>query len=320
MLRYPYHFLTARIQEEDIVGGFELGAVDYIAKPFNLNELLSRIKTHIELRAKTKELQEMNIHLEEKVEERTHQLLEVNKNLSKANKKLSRMYDELSSLDHAKNDFISHINHKLRTPLNGITGYTSLLEEYITTEGKVYLENINLLVSRLIKVSEISLLLTELRTIDNKINTRKVSLKNTILKALPSIELEKKCITINFDQGDDRHYVLAEQHLLISCFSIIFDNAIKYSHFQGIITVSTRDNDPYYSVEISDEGLGFSTASFSTLFDLFTADNLRHKSHGFGIGFAPAKRVIDVLGGKINIRNREKGALVIIHPKKARNR
>ena len=67
----PIIFLTARVQKEDIVKGFELGAVDYISKPFNLSELLSRVKTHLELGHKTRELQEMNIHLEEKVKERT---------------------------------------------------------------------------------------------------------------------------------------------------------------------------------------------------------------------------------------------------------
>ncbi|GBC59587.1 hypothetical protein DENIS_0526 [Desulfonema ishimotonii] len=45
----PVIFLTARTEPEDIAKGFELGAVDYITKPFNALELLSRVKTHIEL-------------------------------------------------------------------------------------------------------------------------------------------------------------------------------------------------------------------------------------------------------------------------------
>ncbi len=46
----PIIFLTARTETEDILKGFELGAVDYITKPFNKAELLARIKTHLELR------------------------------------------------------------------------------------------------------------------------------------------------------------------------------------------------------------------------------------------------------------------------------
>ncbi len=50
----PIIFLTAKADTEDIVKGFELGAVDYITKPFNSVELLSRVKTHMELSYKRK--------------------------------------------------------------------------------------------------------------------------------------------------------------------------------------------------------------------------------------------------------------------------
>ncbi len=46
----PVIFLTARTEVEEIVQGFELGAVDYVTKPFNLPELMSRVNTHIELK------------------------------------------------------------------------------------------------------------------------------------------------------------------------------------------------------------------------------------------------------------------------------
>jgi len=58
----PVIFLTAKTDTEDIVKGFELGAVDYITKPFNLTELLARVKTHLELRKAQKEM----IKLEQK--------------------------------------------------------------------------------------------------------------------------------------------------------------------------------------------------------------------------------------------------------------
>ncbi len=313
----PIIFLTARVQKEDIVKGFELGAVDYISKPFNLSELLSRVKTHLELGHKTRELQEMNIHLEEKVKERTLQLVKANDDLSEANEKLSKMYDELSALDHAKNDFISHINHELRTPLNGILGYTALLSEAIPKGDSAHLESINGLVSRLIKVSEISLILTELRTVDDKISIRDVLLCDALERAKPYDELEKKNITLTVDGIGESLLVKAEPRLLTICLGIILDNSIKYSPLNGKIRISGRDNAPFFTFDISDDGPGFSSSSLSNLFDLFTADNLDHRSHGFGIGLATAKRIIDLLGGKINIRNTSTGASVVIHLKKS---
>jgi len=52
----PVIFLTAKYQPEDIVKGFEVGAVDYVTKPFNTAELLARIKTHIELKRAREEI------------------------------------------------------------------------------------------------------------------------------------------------------------------------------------------------------------------------------------------------------------------------
>ncbi|MCG8569719.1 MAG: response regulator [Spirochaetes bacterium] len=46
----PVIFLTAKVETEDIVRGFNVGAVDYVTKPFNREELLARVRTHLELK------------------------------------------------------------------------------------------------------------------------------------------------------------------------------------------------------------------------------------------------------------------------------
>lgn len=63
----PVIFLTARVGKEDLVKGFDVGAVDYVTKPFNATELLARCKTHLALRR-------LQLHLEELVDERTRDL------------------------------------------------------------------------------------------------------------------------------------------------------------------------------------------------------------------------------------------------------
>ena len=63
----PVIFLTARTETEDLVKGFELGAVDYVTKPFNATELLVRCRTHLTLRR-------LQLHLEQLVDERTREL------------------------------------------------------------------------------------------------------------------------------------------------------------------------------------------------------------------------------------------------------
>ncbi len=63
----PVIFLTARIETEDIVKGFDFGAVDYVTKPFNATELLARCRTHLTLRR-------LQLHLGQLVDERTREL------------------------------------------------------------------------------------------------------------------------------------------------------------------------------------------------------------------------------------------------------
>lgn len=70
----PVLFLTARNEMEGILEGFQSGGVDYITKPFQVEEVLVRIRTHLERSRLIRQLAELNAHLERKVAERTAQL------------------------------------------------------------------------------------------------------------------------------------------------------------------------------------------------------------------------------------------------------
>ncbi|MEZ0540323.1 sigma-54-dependent transcriptional regulator [Fibrella arboris] len=70
----PVLFMTALSETIDKVNGFNMGAVDYITKPFQLQEVVSRINTHLELRRLQRELEAANASLERRVAERTDSL------------------------------------------------------------------------------------------------------------------------------------------------------------------------------------------------------------------------------------------------------
>jgi len=89
----PIIFLTARNEPEDVVKGFQLGAVDYLRKPFEVSELLVRVKTHVRL----KNLQH---NLEDMVEERAEELVAAHEELNKILVS-SRPYKKPWSVDDA---------------------------------------------------------------------------------------------------------------------------------------------------------------------------------------------------------------------------
>ncbi|GAA4415749.1 hypothetical protein GCM10023187_46520 [Nibrella viscosa] len=89
----PVIFMTALAETIDKVNGFNMGAVDYITKPFQLQEVLSRINTHLTLRNLRQELQQANQLLEQRVAERTEAL-------SKALKEVEELKNKLQAENH----------------------------------------------------------------------------------------------------------------------------------------------------------------------------------------------------------------------------
>ncbi|MCP4351655.1 MAG: response regulator [Desulfobacterales bacterium] len=86
----PIIFVSGRHEARNKKTGFELGAVDYITKPFEIIEVLSRVKTHLSLKFARQELKEQNIILEQRVSERTNEILKSRKKLEKTNIKLKQ--------------------------------------------------------------------------------------------------------------------------------------------------------------------------------------------------------------------------------------
>jgi DNA-binding response OmpR family regulator len=83
----PVIFITAKTEKEDIVRGFDAGAVDYITKPFNTAELSARVRTHLELK-KSRQI----------IENQAEELAWVNKRLVEKNNKLQQAIDEIETL------------------------------------------------------------------------------------------------------------------------------------------------------------------------------------------------------------------------------
>jgi phosphoserine phosphatase RsbU/P len=83
----PIIFITAKAEKQDIVHGFECGAVDYVTKPFNAAELAARVQTHLDLK-RTKEI----------LRDQAEELAWTNKRLMKKNEKLERALVEIEAL------------------------------------------------------------------------------------------------------------------------------------------------------------------------------------------------------------------------------
>jgi signal transduction histidine kinase len=128
----PIIFMTALSEPEDKVKGLSLGAVDYITKPFQKEEVLARIRIHLHLNyltkalaEKNKLLQEFNESLEQKVEERTEQLNSA---------QLQMMQQEkLSSLG----ELVAGIAHEINNPVGFISNNITPAKDYLADIIKI---------------------------------------------------------------------------------------------------------------------------------------------------------------------------------------
>ncbi len=109
----PVIFLSALNEEIDKVKAFSMGGVDYVTKPFQLEEVHARVETHLRLRSLQRQLSEQNKNLERLVLERTREL--------------AQAYERVRELGSLKNDYLAMISHEIRTPAAGILGVGELL-------------------------------------------------------------------------------------------------------------------------------------------------------------------------------------------------
>ena len=128
----PVIFVSGLTETEDRTKAFQVGGIDYVTKPLQMEEVGARLRTHLDIQRLRREAEAQNIRLEHTVENRTRELREANASLSR--------------LEQAKTDFLAVISHELRTPLGilfgtmelalgefpdhpGFHGYTQLFEE-----------------------------------------------------------------------------------------------------------------------------------------------------------------------------------------------
>ena len=294
----PVIFLTARDDMASLNRAFTSGGVDYITKPFSPEELLARVRTHLELKSSRQQLLQVNSWLEKKVEERTEALRLAHEELEKA-------YHSLQSLDKAKTDFLHMINHEVRTPLNAILGFTSILQDEVeSAEVKEHVEFIYYSSMRLEKFLAVVLQLTELIAREKPLLKKPASIGRILEFCLNEYVMQtgKKGVNTNLDPALTAMMVSCNEKLVRNCFQGVVENAVEYSPDSGIINITAVSEPGYTGIEITDQGPGFSEQALKNLFSLFGLGS-QHIDENVGLDLCLAKMIMDAHSGKVEVSN-----------------
>ncbi|MFV0378371.1 MAG: response regulator [Mangrovibacterium sp.] len=299
----PLIFITAKTEEEHITKGFKAGCVDYITKPFNAAELLSRIETHITLKKSKDKLKELNIALEGSLKE-TH------KNLAATQQKLEEITANIGNLDSAKSEFLQIISHEIRTPLNGIIGLLEVFKEMMDSKEEYeFFDLFNASCKRLEKFSLLSLEISLLKTKGkDALKLEPTRFKQHLARCTESVQqkLTQKRLELSISCEDV--LIFADVNFFSKTLSIIINNVIKHSSENRNILVTGQQKGGVYAITIQDEGPGLPKSIVNYGPTPFANEKYIDENPGLELYFC--KLAIEAHGGTIFFTNNQHGAKI----------
>ena len=252
-----------------------------------------------------KELQQSNLNLELKVEERTKELAKVNNELKIDIDKRLETEKELKSANEHKDKLFSLIAHDLKSPFTAILGYSSYLSEDYDDLDKdeiiLYANSINSSAESVFKLLTNLLDWSLSQSKDRKPSPVDFVFNEQIelaYKLFHKIAEEKNVKLINnLDKEIKMH---ADKNMIESVLRNLISNALKFSE-NGQITVSAEKINDFVTVCVQDTGVGISPADQEKLFS--QNENLTRKGtqneKGTGLGLILCKEFVEANGGKI---------------------
>jgi signal transduction histidine kinase len=282
----PFIFLTARSTQPDIISGLNLGADDYITKPFNIDELMARIQA-VFRRSK--------------------------KNEDKTNREIDQKMEEL------RKGISSNLGHELRTPLSVLINTLELALRSTYGEdnpcGKE--EYIDMALRNAYRMKNLTDDLIILSEIDqNRLNTfrslidLKFNFSNPIQSVFEYWKTKKQTTTVEISEGVVIH---APRAGFSHAVTHLVDNACKFTPAGGMVHVSLFPNGQGgCRLVVADSGSGIPKELREKVFERFyQASQGDARSYpGLGVGLTIARAIARSLGGDVQILDASTGCTV----------
>ena len=218
----------------------------------------------------------------------------------------NKMAQELEGIETFRNDFISNVSHELKTPLAVIQNYATILQDPELDEEKKaeYIKSIFDASKRL------STLITNILKL-NKLENQQIfpvsaeyDLSEQICQCLLDFESvwENKNINIVTDIDPDIR-ISADKELMTHVWNNLFSNAFKFTPDNGTVSVSLKQ-DSEIRFTVSDTGCGMNDSVKEHIYEKFYQGDSSHSVNGNGLGLPLVKRVLDIVGGKIEVESK----------------
>lgn len=279
----PVIFGTALHEAGNGAHGFELGAVDYITKPFSMPEVKARIKSHLAMQQLNRDLQHSNQALE----------------------RATRLKDE----------FLANMSHELRTPLNAILGMMEALqEEVFGTVNERQLKAIRTAeksASHLLTLINDILDVAKIGSGEVTLEYSKVDMKHLCSSSLSFVKQQalKKNIQLQTQIPPNLAFISIDEVRMRQVLLNLLTNAVKFTLDGGTVTLevsvlpSSPETSTYLRIAVRDTGIGITPENIARLFQPFVQIDsaLNRQQTGTGLGLALVKQIVELHGGKVGL-------------------
>lgn len=255
--------------------------------------------------------QRIRIRKEQEAERETH------------NRQLAEALQAAQAASNSKTMFLSNMSHDIRTPMNAVLGFTTLLDRDAANPDKVreYTKKITAsgqhllsLINDILDVSKIESGKVVLSVEEFTLNDL-VSSVDAIIRPMAKARDQKFYVTVT---GVKHEYLMGDETRVNQILINLLSNAVKYTPVGGsiwfrIIGLEQRSSQfEHIKIEVEDNGYGMTPEYLETIFDAFTrAENsTTNKVQGTGLGMAITKNIVELMGGTIDVSSEvDKGTL-----------
>lgn len=266
----PVIFISALDEVVNKVRGFEMGAVDYITKPFQMAEVVARVNTHLTIYKQRKEIEGLNAF---------------------------------------KDLFIRTVSHDLGSPISNILGYTEMLiqdgDRLDPDYAKQMLSRISTSAERMQRLVNSMLDLTRIEGVT--LRPSPLLLRDVLDGVFMEFQFpaQEKGITVRPPQNPIQAQINADPDLIGEVFQNLLSNAVKYTPANGEITINVETDSSHVFVHIDDTGYGIPEEDIPYLFERFyRVGRTEHiAQQGSGLGLSIAKLILDRHEGEIRVKS-----------------
>jgi signal transduction histidine kinase len=273
----PFIFLSARVSQDEQRQAMNLGADDYITKPFNREQLLGAINSRLR-----------------KQETLTDQ---------------SR-----KQLNQLRNQLATNLPHELRTPLQGILTSAELLSIYWETLERTEIRDIAdsiressrrlyQLIEKFLQYSQIEIVASDpdftTALLAEQISSPQSIIISVVVEKAKKYDRETDLI---FNLRDNPSLNISEKWLATIVNELI-DNAFKFSTSKTPITITSNLVEENFVLMIEDQGRGMTSEQVKNIGAYIQFDRHFYEQQGSGLGLTIAKRLIELHGGKLEIKS-----------------